>query len=224
MTESIEIPSEIPAMTLPGVVFFPKAMMPLHIFEPRYRQMLADALDGHRMFALLGLDEKAAEDEDAVEPPFMMASAGMIRICKMNPDGTSNLLLQGVSRIRVLEVVREEPYRIVKVEELTSSEDVVEPGTRAELAQLLDENRNLGGEATEEMLASLNPLDDDEAYVDLVAFVLCKETLRKQRLLETLELSKRASLLASHLRNENERLRFLKEAMEDFSDEDLEAN
>ena len=62
MTDELHLPAEIPAMTLPGVVFFPKAMMPLHIFEPRYRRMLADVLGSHRMFALLGLDEKAVAD------------------------------------------------------------------------------------------------------------------------------------------------------------------
>ena len=109
MTEELEVPEEIPAMTLPGIVFFPKAMVPLRIFESRYRQMLADVIEGHRMFALLGLDEKAAADTDALEPPFMTASAGIIRWSKMNSDGTSNLILQGVSRIRVLDFVREEP-------------------------------------------------------------------------------------------------------------------
>ncbi len=224
MTDELHLPAEIPAMTLPGVVFFPKAMMPLHIFESRYRRMLADVLASHRMFVLLGLDEKAAADGADLEPPFMTASVGIIRWSQMNSDGTSNLILQGLSRIRVLDVVREDPYRVVKVEELSSVVDTVKPAIRTELSQLLDENHDLGGEATEEMLASLTPLDNDEAYVDLVAFVLCKETLRKQRLLETLELSERASLLVSHLRGENERLRLLKSIMGDVTEEDLEAN
>lgn len=224
MTEELEVPEEIPAMTLPGIVFFPKAMVPLRIFESRYRQMLADVIEGHRMFALLGLDEKAAKDADSFEPPLKTASAGIIRICKKNPDGTSNLLLQGISRIRVLEVVREEPYRMVKVEPLDTIVDATQPVARPELALLLEENRDLGGDATEEILEYLNPLKNDEAYVDLVAFVLCRETYRKQRLLEILDLTERASLLATHLRAENERLRLLKEAMGDFSEEDLEAN
>ena len=211
-------------MTLPGTVFFPKSMVPLRIFESRYRQMLAAVMESHRMFALLGLDEKAAEDAGSFEPPFMTASAGIIRICKKNSDGTSNLLLQGISRIRVLEVLQEEPYRVVKVEPLNTIIDENHTPARPELAQLIQENRNLGGNATEEVLEFLEPLENDEAYVDLVAFVLCRETFCQQRLLEILDLTERASLLVNHLRDENERLRLLKQAIGDFPEEDVDAN
>jgi Lon protease-like protein len=222
MSENFEVPKELPAMTLPGVVFFPKSMVPLHIFEPRYRRMLAEVLEGNRMFALLGLDETAGEEVH--EPPILTSSAGVIRICRANGDGTSNLVLQGISRIRILDIVSEEPYRVVKVEELSTIVDETKPLTRPALAQLLEENRDLGGEATEEMLEFLKPIEDDVAYVDLAAFTLCKETLRKQRMLETLDLSDRATLLADHFRAENERLRLFKEAMGDFPSENLDAN
>ncbi|MBG31365.1 MAG: hypothetical protein CMI31_15420 [Opitutae bacterium] len=224
MSDNFDIPTEIPAMTLPGIVFFPKAMVPLHIFEPRYRQMLSEVLETHRMFALLGLDENAAQSNESHEPPVMTASAGMVRICRKNDDGTSNLVLQGISRIRVLSIVSEEPYRMVKIEKLSTIVDEATPITRPELSQLLEENRDLGGDATEEMLDFLNPIDDDEAYVDLAAFALCKETLRKQRMLEALDLTERAALLADHFRSENERLRLFKETMGDFPGENLEAN
>ncbi|MFP6854354.1 MAG: LON peptidase substrate-binding domain-containing protein [Opitutales bacterium] len=224
MSEELAVPEEIPAMTLPGVVFFPKAMVPLRIFESRYRQMLADVMESHRMFALLGLDENAAEDADAFEPPFKTASAGIVRVCKMNPDGTSNLLLQGISRIRVNDVIREEPYRMIKVEPLETIVDCDKSVIRLELAQLLEENKHLGGDVTNEVLDFLKPLDDEGAYVDLVSFVLSMGTIRKQRLLETLDLTERASLLASHLKAENERLRLLKEALGDFSEDNFESN
>lgn len=176
------------------------------------------------MFALLGLDENAAQSNESHEPPVMTASAGMVRICRKNDDGTSNLVLQGISRIRVLSIVSEEPYRMVKIEKLSTIVDEATPITRPELSQLLEENRDLGGDATEEMLDFLNPIDDDEAYVDLAAFALCKETLRKQRMLEALDLTERAALLADHFRSENERLRLFKETMGDFPGENLEAN
>ena len=224
MSKDIELPAEIPAMTLEGVVFFPKAMVPLRIFEPRYRTMLADVLADHRMFALLGLDEQAARETDAFEPPLKTASAGIVRMCNKNPDGTSNLLLQGLRRIRVIDIVREEPYRVVRVEPVNTLQGEPEPETRSQLAYLLEENRELGGEATEDMLKFLNPIEDDEAFVDLAAFVLCKQTLRKQRLLETLDLTKRATLLVDHLREENERLRLLNDSMGGLSGDDFAVN
>ena len=224
MSDPLEIPSELPAMTLPGVVLFPKAMMPLYIFEKRYKLMLEETLDSHRMFALVGQREDLSDEVTVSEPPSEVASTGLIRVCKKNPDGTSFLILQGVSRIRVAEVLREEPYRLVRTEPLETVFDHPEAGRRDELSRLLEENRELGGDTTDEMLAFLNPLEDDEAYVDLVAFTLCKETMRKQRLLETLSLSERSSMLAEEIRNENERLCLLKEALGEFPEEDFDAN
>jgi Lon protease-like protein len=220
-SESLEIPSELPAMTLPGVVFFPKAMMPLYIFEKRYRLMVEEILDSHRMFCLTASKES---DSGTVEGFEEIASAGLVRVCRGNPDGTSFLLLQGLSRIRISKVLREEPYRVVAVEPIESIIEAPLAESRKEIEKLIKENHKLGGDVTDDMLSFLNPLHDDEAYVDLVAFTLCKETMRKQKILETLELSKRAALLVSDIRCENERLSLLKQALGEWPDEDFDAN
>ncbi len=224
MTASLEIPEVLPAMTLPGVVFFPKAMMPLYVHEDRYRLMLREALGSHRMFVLVGRREDVSEEEAECDPPADVASVGLIRVCRKNPDGTAFLLLQGVSRIRVREVVQESPYRMVAAEPLETVVDKPMAKDREELRRLLEENHELGGEATEDMLNFLNPLEDDVAYVDLVAFTLCSEAMKKQRLLETLNLEERTGLLVEDLRRENERLRLLKDALGDLPDEDFDAN
>jgi len=220
-SESLEIPSELPAMTLPGVVFFPKAMMPLYIFEKRYRLMIEEILDSHRMFCVAASKES---DSDTVEEFEEIASAGLVRVCRGNPDGTSFLLLQGISRVRISGVVREDPYRVVAVEPLESIIEAPLAESREEIQKLIKENHQLGGVVTDDMLSFLNPLHDDEAYVDLVAFTLCKETMRKQKILETLELSKRAALLVSDIRCENERLSLLKQALGEWPEEDFDAN
>ena len=220
-SESLEIPSELPTMTLPGVVFFPKAMMPLYIFEKRYRLMVEEILDSHRMFCLAASKES---DSGTVEGFEEIASAGLVRVCRGNPDGTSFLLLQGLSRIRISKVLREEPYRVVAVEPIESIIEAPLAESRKEIEKLIKENHKLGGDVTDDMLSFLNPLHDDEAYVDLVAFTLCKETMRKQKILETLELSKRAALLVSDIRCENERLSLLKQALGEWPDEDFDAN
>jgi len=222
-SESLEIPSELPAMTLPGVVFFPKAMMPLYIFEKRYRLMIEEILDSHRMFCVAASKE-SERGSGHCEEFEEVASAGLVRVCRGNPDGTSFLLLQGISRVRISGVVREDPYRVVAVEPLESIIEAPLAESREEIQKLIKENHQLGGDVTDDMLSFLNPLHDDEAYVDLVAFTLCKETMRKQKILETLELSKRAALLVSDIRCENERLSLLKQALGEWPDEDFDAN
>ena len=132
--------------------------------------------------------------------------------------------MQGISRVRISAVVQEEPFRIVAVEPIQSIIEAPLSESRKEIEKLIMENHQLGGDVTEDMLSFLNPLDDDEAYVDLVAFTLCKETMRKQKILETLELSKRAALVLSEIRGENERLSLLKEALGEWPEEDFDAN
>ena len=58
MDMEIKLPDEVPLMTLPNTAFFPQALMPLHIFEPRYRHMLRDVLGSNRLFAVAGLNPR----------------------------------------------------------------------------------------------------------------------------------------------------------------------
>ena len=176
----IKIPKELPVMTLRGVVLFPKAMMPLRIFEERYREMLDDVLNTSRIFGIVCEREDVAEDEVHLEHPFGVATAGLIRVSKKHDDGTSFVLLQGIKRVKVRSVIQEMPYRIIETEEMESTSEGYSNMIRKDIEQALQQNKLLGGEVTDEMLEFLNPLDDDDAFVDLAAFTLCKHALRKQ--------------------------------------------
>ena len=100
-------------MTLPNTTLFPQALVPLYIFEPRYRQMLADVLESHRMFAL------AMQRPGCVrEIPAAVAGLGLVRVCVGHQDGTSHLVLQGVARVELLQTVRYKPYRIQRIRAL----------------------------------------------------------------------------------------------------------
>ena len=218
------VPKQLPVMTLRGVVLFPKAMMPLRIFEERYKEMLDEVLNTTRMFGIVCERENVAEDEVHMEHPFGVATAGLIRVSKKHDDGTSFVLLQGIRRVKVCEIVQEMPYRIIESEEMESIQDVSSHKIRKEIEQALEQNKLLGGEVTDEMLEFLNPLEDDDAFVDLAAFTLCKHTLRKQAMLEVQHLSKRASMLLTDLHRENDRLATIKQLMNQSEDEDAAQN
>lgn len=211
-------------MTLRGVVLFPKAMMPLRIFEERYRQMLDDVLNTTRIFGIVCEREDVAEDEIHLEHPFGVATAGLIRVSKKHDDGTSFVLLQGINRVKVQGIVQEMPYRIIEAEEIKSIHNDYSQDTRKEIEEALEQNKLLGGEVTDEMLEFLNPLDDDDAFVDLAAFTLCRHTLRKQAMLEVEDLSKRASMLLTDLHRENDRLATIKLMMKKSDEKGLEEN
>ena len=89
----MEIPDRAGVMVLSGACLFPQALLPLFIFEPRYRQMLAASLDGHRMFVIA-----MARPGSTRETPLPVAGLGLVRASVENDDGTSNLVVQGLSR------------------------------------------------------------------------------------------------------------------------------
>jgi ATP-dependent Lon protease len=223
-SENFTIPKQIPAMTLRGVVLFPHAMMPLRIFEERYKTMLSERLNEDRIFAIVGERENVSEQEEHLELPFGVATAGLIRVAKENPDGTSFVLLQGISRVRIVSIPQEIPYRILEVEPVETIVDESSIGLRDQITVQLARNQVLGGEVTDEMIDFLSPLEDDVTFVDLAAYTLCKHTLRKQAMLEVQSLSKRASMLLSDLTKENDRLDLIKQALGGRQDDDLGFN
>ena len=176
------------------------------------------------MFGIVCERENVAEDEVHMEHPFGVATAGLIRVSKKHDDGTSFVLLQGIRRVKVGGIVQEMPYRIIEAEEMESIQDESSHKIRKEIEQALEQNKLLGGEVTDEMLEFLNPLDDDDAFVDLAAFTLCKHTLRKQAMLEVQHLSKRASMLLTDLHRENDRLATIKQLMNQSEDDDAAQN
>ena len=224
LSDSLEIPKELPIMTLRGVVLFPKAMMPLRIFEERYRKMLDDVLSTTRIFGIVCERENVSQDEVHLEHPYSVATAGLIRVSKKHQDGTSFVLLQGIKRVKVCKIVREMPYRIIETEEMDSILDDSCGQIRKQIEEALEQNKLLGGDVTDEILDFLNPLDDDDAFIDLAAFTLCKHTLRKQAMLEVQQLDKRASMLLTDLHRENDRLATIKQLMSQSEDDGSEEN
>ena len=205
MELEIRVPDEVPVMTLPNVAFFPQALLPLHIFEPRYRHMLRDVLATNRIFAVACLDSGAAGSHQRFEPPHRVACIGLVRACQENGNGTSNLLLQGLCRVAIESIVGDEPYRRVRIRALAS-----EPGAaplenarlRLELAGLIQlKHKLLPGDA-DGMTDLLRTIEDPEVFADIAAFNLCDNVPVKQQLLETLDVNRRLVLLQQILRTE----------------------
>jgi len=227
MSEPIDLPADAPVMTLPNTALFPQALLPLYIFEPRYRQMLAEALEGNRLFAVAGLDALRAEEPDQVEPPFPVAGLGIIRACHENADGTSNLVLQGIARVRCRAILSEEPYRRCSIEVLPTAPGAVATELRRQrlaLIQQLTEWRELGGPVSADAMRFLRSLREPETFLDLAAFTLCQDALEKQRLLEELDTAARYDRFLRHLRTEASQLRLAKELQGKLRDDDIMRN
>lgn len=227
MDMEITVPDEVPVMTLPETALFPQALMPLHIFEPRYRQMLRDALATNRLFAVAGLNPKGAGDPAGFEPPHRVATLGMIRACQKNDNGTSNLLLQGLCRIEILAITRDEPYRRIRVRTLASEAGASEAQNRSlrlELARLISVKLKLAARGAEEMATFLRTVEDPEAFVDIAAFSLCEDAGLKQRLLETLDVHRRLEIFRQRMRTDIEKIKLQRRLQGGLSDDHIAQN
>jgi uncharacterized protein len=193
-----DYPEEARLFPLPNLVFFPNVVQPLHIFEPRYRQMMADALEGDRLIALVLLEPDWEKDYDGRPPIHQIACLGKIVADQLLPDGRYNLILRGVTRIRILEEISTDRlYRVARIEPISDDVD-------AEVDELMDYRQKLSStilphfgsstirEQIEELFAGEIPLG---SLCDILAFALPIPIEVKQSMLEEISVMRRAQLL-----------------------------
>jgi Lon protease-like protein len=116
------LPARIPLFPLPDVALFPGLPLPLHVFEPRYRRMVADALEGDRTIGLVILRPGFEADYEGRPAVFPIGCAGRIEEIERRPDGRYDMRLRGVSRFRIVEEHPGHPYRVATVEPLAEGE------------------------------------------------------------------------------------------------------
>jgi Lon protease-like protein len=200
---SMKLPDQVPVMPLPGAVLFPHALLPLYIFEPRYREMLEHALHHHRMFSVT-LIKPSCPDWRAPEDFFHLATVGLIRACVGRGDGTSNLILQGLQRVRFADFKQQSPFPIAKIDIVQShDEQTVETEALAEkVLELYSKLKRDGRRLPAKVDRYLSQLNDMEMLADLIASTFVNDPLRRQHLLEKSSLNQRLRLLITYLRDE----------------------
>ena len=123
---TIHLPERCGVMLLPDCTLFPHGGLPLHIFEPRYRKMLEDALEGDCFFAVARLT--GDETPDPAECTAPVGTIGLVRASREQEDGTSQLLLHGVMRVRFTEWHDDRPYPFASIEPVISDFHAGKPG------------------------------------------------------------------------------------------------
>ncbi len=112
------LPEIIPLFPLPNAVLFPKMALPLHVFEPRYRKMVADTWAAHRTIGMTLLKPGWEADYQGRPPVYTPGCAGLMEQCEPLGDGRFNIVLRGLARFRILDEHAGEPYRLASVEAL----------------------------------------------------------------------------------------------------------
>jgi len=201
---SVTLPDEIPVMPLPGAVLFPHALLPLYIFEPRYREMLEHALQRDRMFSV-ALIKPSCPEWHAPEDFFHFATVGLIRACVGRGNGNSNLVLQGLHRVRFTSFEQETPFPVAKIDIVESSDDETTVETEALGEKVLELYRKLkraGRRLPPKVDRYLAQLGDLEMLADLIASTFVDDPLRRQRMLEESSVNQRLRLLITFLQDE----------------------
>jgi Lon protease-like protein len=188
---------------LPSLVLFPHVVQPLHIFEPRYRQLMADALAGDRLITMALLRPGWEEDYPGTPPLYPVVCVGKVLQEQRLPDGRYNLLLHGVSRARIVEEVgTEKLYRVARVELLADGPAPANEEDRR-LREALGREVKSWLAPQEIVLDKLGQLLDSPlplgALCDIFGFALNLDVEVKQELLEELDVARRTERLLGHL-------------------------
>jgi Lon protease-like protein len=225
----MDLPCQVPIMTLPDATLFPGSLLPLHIFEPRYRRMLKDALETSRVFAIAMRKPGSKQ-----EIPLQVAGLGMIRVAIKRPDGTSHVILQGLSRVALMGAVRRRPYRIESAMPLLAKRETFpdapsltrqlrnlvttrleqdEPMTKYELLKQLPPEAvphfdEMAATSLKHFVELLSEVKDPGQVADLVGCTLLRKANERQIILETVEIEPRLRLVIRFLKEEIHRKGF----------------
>ncbi len=188
---------------LPESVLFPKAFLPLHIFEPRYRKMTEDAIENGLPIAICMA--KPGEDLAGHAEVFPIAGAGVLARHERLADGRFNIVLRGVARIRITEELPHRPYRVVRAEPLADRWPA--GGARvvhaaATLRSCVEKVAALTSEpqiAAEVLRRVAEMRKDDSGLADAVASMFVGDAKDRQSLLEELSVEKRVERVTSLL-------------------------
>lgn len=190
-------------MVLPGATLFPGALLPLHIFELRYRAMLAWCLDQQRMFCI-AMMKPGIEEASSLGDFHHIAGLGLVRACVARPNGTSNLVLQGLARVRFTAFSQEKPFRIAELEELRPrpADAVQADALCARVLELCDEQRAHGLDLPAMVSDQLAQVSAPDLVSDIVAHTFLRDGARRQDVLERIEVVDRLHALIRHLSEE----------------------
>lgn len=208
MAAPLEGEFQLPIFPLPNLVFFPSTRLPLHIFEPRYRQMVTDVLESDSRFAIVLLKPGWEADYFGAPPVYPIATVGTIEQSVPLEDGRFNLLVRGDARIRIVDEVSRVPYRTARVvaapERVASAEQAW-----AEREWLADLARQYIHALPEQLTVPEIDSASLESLTNALIMTMYGDAEDKQRLLEVDDLIGRAQKVGEELVRRLDGVRFL---------------
>ena len=186
-------------MVLPNAVLIPNALLPLRIFEPQYREMLRWCLERDRFFCIAF--KKAGEPDAAPENFSPVGGLGLVRACVGVEDGTSNLILQGLIRVKFGNLLQTDPFRLAEIREFPSDcQNIIEAealGTK--VMEICRDMRIHEGSCGINLIQKLRDITDPELLADIVTQTFVRDPAEQQRLMEERSVAARMRHLIRYL-------------------------
>lgn len=190
---------ELPLFPLPGVILMPGALLPLHVFEPRYRKMVRDALDGHQTIGVVQLLEPARMNSRGQPAIARIAGAGTIVDYTELPNGRYHILLRGRARVTLEELPFVAPYRRARASVLDSTDEGVSSTATAALIAVATGFAALLKERDKSFEFRMPKLSDAGGIADHCAQHLLIDGRDRQLALETTSVATRVRLVTETL-------------------------
>jgi ATP-dependent Lon protease len=201
--ETVELPEELPILPLRGTVIFPFMIVPLVVGRKSSIKLIDDAVRGNRIIGLFAQKDPETE-EPAAEDVFSVGTAGMILKMLRMPDGSARIMIQGITRLAIKEIVQATPYFKAKIERLESPET---GGTKIEALQrnalnLFQKIVELAPNLPEDAYVAAMNIDDAGKLADFITSNINVELAERQEILEAVSVSERLKKLTSILNRE----------------------
>lgn len=191
----------LPIFPLPGAVLLPYALIPLHVFEPRYRKMVRDCQAGSGVLALANVPPEALRERRQPPRVLPVIGAGILARVDPLPDGRSNIVLRGVLRARIVEELpAQEPYRLVRAEPLAAPDaaDLTRPAEQLrQLVLALCARRPGAAAAALAQMAGSKAVPGELA--DAIGAMVVESPQDRQQLLEISSPEERVRRVAQHV-------------------------
>lgn len=195
--------AELPLFPLPEAVLFPGTALPLHVFEPRYRKLIADVLRGKRVLGIARLRPGFEQDYYGRPPLYEVCGVGRVIKDVALPDGRFNVVVLGLERARIVEELPFEPYRVARAELLSSREAHTALAWSSWYPKLEQLARRLSPHVspadTEELGRLVREAPSAGACADRLAAALIADADERQRLLEELDPTERLTRVLARL-------------------------
>jgi Lon protease-like protein len=189
----------IPLFPLPNIVFFPNSLLPLHVFEPRYRQMVEDVIDSERIIGMVLLKpgwEKNYHDNPKI---FSVGCMGRIISIEAEKDGRSNIVLYGLKRVRIVEILHDAPYRLARVNLMEDTHGTNEEGYQKRIIELTSRWNSMLGKEYKSHRINLDSSLALATLTDCITPQIVSNVFHMQEFLEETNVFRRADMILEQL-------------------------